>query len=136
MDESTKKPVMIGVIVACLALAVFIWIKWGSGSKGGLTTVRGQTWMLCRSCNASWEIPKRDYFKYIEEHVSGPQVPPLPCPECGEESGYRAVKCAKCGKIFFYGTMTNTFADQCPDCGYSQDEQDRKEAAAKRAAGG
>jgi len=136
MEENRKKPVMIGVIVACLVLAVFIWIKLGSSSNQGISSVPAdqRTRLLCKSCGASWEMPSREYFKYIEDHITGAKIPPLPCKECGAKDAYRAVKCAKCGKIFLYGTMTGTFADQCPDCGYSQIEVDRKEAAAKKRA--
>lgn len=136
MEESTKKPALIGVVVVCLVLAVFFLIKFGSGGGGGIRSIPAdeQTRLLCRSCNASWEMASRDYFKYIEDHITSAKTPPLPCKECGEENSYKAVKCGKCDKIFLYGTMANTFADQCPDCGYSQVEVDRKAAAEKRRA--
>ncbi len=138
MEEGRRKPVMIGVVVACLVLAVFIWIKFGSGG-GGAGNIKSipkdaRTRLLCRACSASWEMASRDYHKYIRDHITGAQTPPLPCEECGEENSYKGVKCGKCDKIFLYGTMANTFADQCPDCGYSQVEVNRKEAAERRRA--
>ena len=81
----------------------------------------------------------REYFKFVQDNAD-PRIlvaPPFPCPECGdEESGYRAVKCAKCGEVFEGGTVPGTYSDCCPKCGHSQIEVDRKEAAARRKGGG
>lgn len=139
MDESRKKPVMIGVIIACFALAGIIVYSQNFGGAGGPGQFKGQPiWVLCSACSASWEMDKAEYFKYIEDNVAGPEVPPLPCNECGEKDVYRAVKCGKCDKVFRYGTVPYDFADRCPDkaCGYSQTEEDRKAAAAARREGG
>ena len=86
--------------------------------------------MLFRSpdCKAAYQMGKRAYFKYIEEHADpmSPSAPALVCKKCGKESIYRAEKCEKCGLIFLRGTVPNDFADRCPKCKYSETEDVRK----------
>jgi len=54
---------------------------------------------------------------------------PMTCPECGEEDFWLAIKCQKCGEVFFRGQTGGDFADECPKCGYSK-IRERKEARA------
>jgi hypothetical protein len=52
------------------------------------------------------------------------------CPKCSQDMVYNAIKCEKCGKIFFIGGQ----GDKCPDpkCGYSKSEERRKEYKAQK----
>jgi predicted RNA-binding Zn-ribbon protein involved in translation (DUF1610 family) len=53
------------------------------------------------------------------------------CPQCGQNTVYSAIKCDKCGKIFFFHP---TDGDKCPECGYSRNAERKKERnEAKRA---
>ena len=108
--------------------------------------MQGKTWVKCRACGVSWKMDLEEYHKFIQENAdafgttpattmkririerTAPRSnlpPPIPCPKCGEPSGYRVVKCEKCGEIFERGTVPADFADRCPKCGHSHIEQER-----------
>lgn len=127
MEDSKKKPIMIAIIVACIALAGVITYVSSSGGGGGIEAVqRGEMmWVKCSNpdCAAEHQIDKKDYFMYIQEHQKGVATPPLVCKDCGEESIYRAIKCQKCGIIFFYGSVHDDLVDRCPECSYSPTEE-------------
>ena len=135
MEHSRKKIAMICVIVGCSALAGIVTYRNSRGRRTGVTSLkRGElVWVKCNNpnCGAEYQIDKRDFYEYVEEHSNPMDLvePPLVCKECGEESVYRAVKCEKCGHTFFYGSVRNDFADRCPKCGYSKDEHDRQTMA-------
>ena len=139
MEDSKKKPIMIGVVVVCLVLAGIITYATRSGSGGGLDTIkRGQEmfWLKCRNpdCENEWQMDMKDYFMYMKEHQDPMSMAPPAhvCPKCGEESGYRAAKCEKCGLIFERNSVPNDFADRCPECGHSATEEARKKAREQR----
>jgi len=103
----------------------------GSQSRGIESISPEETiWVKCQNpdCKAAYQMGKRAYFKYIEEHADpmSPSAPALVCKKCGKESIYRAEKCEKCGLIFLRGTVPNDFADRCPKCGRSETEEQRK----------
>ncbi len=141
MDESKKKPIMIGIIVVCLVLAVVIWQKTMSPKSSGIEGIkRGEmVWVKCRNpaCEAGYQIKLKGYLEYLRErpgsmgHVAV-SVPALVCEKCGEESVYRAVKCEKCGLVFEKYPVHGDFADRCPECGYSKIEENRRKAAEAR----
>ncbi|MHC4476470.1 MAG: hypothetical protein ACYTEL_12540 [Planctomycetota bacterium] len=98
------------------------------------------TWLKCRNtaCKAEFEIPLRQYYQDLEtrmrEKPDTIMVPVLTCKKCGEQSAYKAARCAKCGLVFAVGWKRGDFEDRCPDpaCAYSQIEADRKRAAQAR----
>ena len=134
MEDSKKKPIMIGVVVACLVLAGVITFMRSSGSPGGLDKMqRGEMmWVKCNNpdCKSEYQIDKKDYFKYVEEHADPIRmnVPPLVCKDCGEESVFRAIKCEKCELVFFKAAAApgGGITDRCPECGYSKQEELRR----------
>jgi predicted Zn-ribbon and HTH transcriptional regulator len=138
MKQGTKKVVMTCIIVGCLAAAGIITYRSTRGSRRGIETVkRGQLiWVKCNNpdCGAAYQMDRRDYFEALEA-LSQPgemSIPPLLCEKCGEQSVYRAVKCEKCGHLFFYTIKPGDFADRCPECGFSKIEGQRREAAKAR----
>ncbi len=134
MEDSKKKPIMIGVVVVCIVLAVAVTYKRSSESSG-LESLAGKlVWVKCRNadCGAEYQMDSKDYYKYIEEHTTGSFTPPLVCKECGEESIYLAVKCPKCGLVFFEGAVKNDFSDRCPKCGFSKTEDMAKKRKQNR----
>jgi hypothetical protein len=143
MKGIAKNQVMIGVIVVCLVAAGAITFK-NLGKKGpDLSPFKGQlTWVLCRNqeCKHAYQMDLAEYYKFIVDNADprSQLPPPITCPQCEEPSAYKAVKCAKCEEIFEEGAVPKDFVDRCPneECGYSQKEVDRKEAAAKRRGGG
>jgi len=144
MEESKKKPIMIGVIIACLALTAIIIIGRRSGGGGGIDDIpEGEMiWVKCNNpnCKAEYQMSKKAYFKYIKEHADpmASTTPPLICKECGELSAYRAEKCGNpdCGIVFIQGSSgPGEPADRCPKCGFSATEESRKRRKAAREAG-
>ena len=137
MKEGKKKPVMIGFIVVCLGLASAIAYM-SRPRRSGLDSVpRGQMiWIKCRNpdCRAEYQIDNKDYWEYIEKNRNpvSLSMPALICRDCENKSVFRAVKCEKCGLIFFHGTVRGNFADTCPECGFSKMEEQRKSGHEER----
>jgi len=137
MEESKKKPIMIGVIVVCLAAACVITWIWSSGSPTGIDAIdpKKMTWVKCRNpaCEAEYQMPLKEYARQVEENMDYSSgvlaVPALVCKKCGEKSIFEAAKCPKCGLVFEKGWKRGDYEDRCPVCGYSQIEKDREEAA-------
>jgi hypothetical protein len=138
MEDSKKKPIMIGVIVVCLALAGGITYMSRAKDSGGIESLKRGTmvWLKCRNpgCETEYEMDMKDYFLYLKEHQDPMSMaaPAIVCRDCSEESVYRAEKCDKCGLVFERGTVPNDFADRCPECKHSKTEQKRKEARARK----
>ncbi len=140
MEEGKKKPIMIGVIVACLVLAALVTFSRRGGGGGGIEDISEEEmiWVKCNNpnCKTEYEMGKKAYFEYIQEHMDPMAMvaPPVVCKSCGEGSVYRAEKCQgpDCGIVFFRGSVPNDFADRCPECGRSETEEIRK----RRAVGG
>ena len=138
MEESKKKPIMIGVIIVCFLLAAVIAYKYSfSPEESGKEVFTGQLlWVKCSNtdCGEAYQMDKKGYFDSIEEIIrqnpmSMMETPALVCEKCGKESVYRAEKCPKCEVTFFRGaTGRGDFADRCPECGHSASEEIRKQA--------
>jgi len=138
MEESRKKMIKIGTIVVCLALATVVFIKHSKRGPRGLTSIpRGDVvWVKCSNpqCGAVYQMNKREFLEKVEERSAGgsPATAPLvTCKECQELSARWAVKCEKCGVVFFYGANRNDFPDRCPECGYSKRENMRRQQTAR-----
>jgi hypothetical protein len=135
MEDSKKKPIMIGVIVVCLVVAGLItFARRGGGGGGGLDTIPSDkmTWVKCNnpSCNAEYEMSEREFYKLQQERLNpmARTAPALTCEKCGKDSLYKAEKCANpsCGAVFISGSVPNDFADRCPKCKQSATEEIRK----------
>ena len=130
MEESKKKPVMVGIVVGCLVLAGVVTLMTRSGGSGSTAQFKGQPmWVKCNNpdCEAGYEMDMKEYFDYVQEHSRGPEISPLPCEQCGKESVFKAVKCEKCEHIFFRSAAgAGDFSDRCPECSYSKTEEMRK----------
>ncbi|MHC4536141.1 MAG: hypothetical protein ACYS6K_19495 [Planctomycetota bacterium] len=125
--------VKIGIAIVCLVLAVVIifWTWGGGGSSIDDISDDEVTWVIClnKSCNAEYEMGKKEYFKFMAEVATpmGPQ-PALTCKTCAEPSVYRAEKCQNeaCGIVFRMNSVPNDHADRCPKCMQSAIEESRK----------
>ena len=137
MKEEKKKPMMIGLAVLCLGLAGAIAYM-NRPKRSGLDSVpRGQMiWVKCGNpdCETEYEIDEKDYWEYIEKHRNpmSLSVPPLTCKDCEKRSIFRAVKCGKCGIVFFHGTNKTSFADTYPECGFSKMKEQRRSGRGER----
>ncbi len=140
MEDSKKKPIMIGVIVVSLGVAGLVTFSKRSGSGGIGDIPEGDTtWVKCNNpeCKAEYEMSRRDYYKALEANMNpNPMAAPtaLTCKECNKPSLYGAVKCENpdCGIVFIEGIAGPGQSDRCPECGQSAIEESRK----KRLAGG
>jgi hypothetical protein len=133
MEQSKKKAIMVAVIVVCLALAgaIAYMNRPGASSSSTGAMKRGtMMWVKCANpdCGAEYQMDMKDYYEYLEKHLKGDAVTQPPCEKCKEQSIYRAVKCEKCGTVFFYGRSVGDYVDRCPKCNYSKIEEERKKA--------
>ena len=134
MENSRKKPIMIGVIVVCLVVAGLITFARRGGSGGGIESIpeSEMTWVKCSNpdCNAEYEMSKKEFFKAQQErfNLMSRTPPPIPCKKCGKDSLYKAEKCVNpsCGVVFISGSVPNDFDDRCPKCKQSATEESRK----------
>jgi hypothetical protein len=134
MEESKKKPVMIGVILVCLAVAGIITYSRYSGGGGDIDSISDDemTWVICLNskCKAESQMGLKAYFKFVEGANANPMgpTPALTCEKCDEPSVYRAVKCQNeaCGIVFRMNSVPNDHADRCPKCMQSAIEESRK----------
>jgi hypothetical protein len=127
MEGSSKKPIMIGVIVVCLAVAGLITFA-RRGGGGGIDSIPASelTWVKCSNpaCKAEYQMSKKEFFKEQMKHFNqmAMTAPPITCKECGKESLYQAEKCPNCGAVFIKGSIPGDFADRCPVCKHSATE--------------
>jgi len=141
MEESKKKPIMIGVIVVCLIVAGLVTFARRGGGGSGIDSIPDDkmTWVKCNnpSCKAEYEMSEKAFYKAQTDRFNpmARSTPALTCEKCSKESLYQAVKCANtsCGIVFIRGIAgQNDHPDRCPQCGQSETEEIRK----KRLAGG
>jgi len=140
MEDSKKKPIMIGVIVVCLVIAGLVTFARRGGRGGTIDDIPDDrmVWVKCNNpqCKAEYEMGEKAYHKAVQERLDPRSLatPALICEKCGKASVYRAEKCKNpdCGVVFFSGSVPNDFADRCPECGRSETEEIRK----RRKAGG
>ena len=138
MEESRKKPIMVIATVVCLALAAVITYSRYSGSAGTIDSIPDSEmiWVKCRNkdCGEEYQMGLKAYYKDIMANANpiAPSAPALICKKCGEPSVYRAEKCEKCGKVFFWASVPNDFPDRCSYCGYSKTETSRKQRTGAR----
>lgn len=127
MEDGKKKIVMVGVVAASLVLAGFITFSTISKKGSGLNELKGQT-VLCKcrnpECNHTFTMDMKDYYEYLRDN---PGEKALSCPKCGQKTVYEAIKCEKCGNVFFIDRSKRDFFDRCPKCGFSKEEKQRQE---------
>jgi len=141
MEDSKKKPIMIGVIGVCIIVAGLITFARRGGGSDGIDGIPDDemTWVKCSnpSCKAEYEMSKQQYHKDVQERSNRmvQTTPLLTCKQCSKDSLFQAVKCVNpsCGTVFIEGSAgRDDHPDRCPDCGQSETEEIRK----KRKAGG
>ncbi len=133
-----KNNICIIIIVLCFVSAAVIFVVRQSQRDAGVESLKpGKlTWVKCMECEALCQMDEKDYYRQIQEKKRAnpdltmlPMDPPLACKECGKEAAFRAVKCEKCGHVFFYGARKEIdHADRCPKCSFSKNEEGRRAA--------
>jgi hypothetical protein len=125
MEENAKKTLLIVVAVACIAAAGIITYKtMGGGAAPGQPA--SKMWVKCNNpkCDNEYQISAQEYTTFVMNN-GGPRqfmmsgAVPMKCPKCKEDSVFKAMKCEKCGKVFFPGAVEGKAEDTCPGCGHS-----------------
>ena len=125
MEENAKKTLLIVVAIACIAAAGVITYKTMGGSTAS-SQPTSKIWVKCNNpkCGNEYQISAKEYTDFMMSN-GGPRqfimsgAVPMKCPKCNEDSVFKAMKCEKCGKVFFPGTVEGKAEDTCPGCGYS-----------------
>jgi predicted Zn-ribbon and HTH transcriptional regulator len=74
-------------------------------------------------------MDERDYLEKVAQETPVTfATPPIPCQSCGKKGVFEAIKCSKCGHVFFPGNRVKDFPDRCPECKYSEMEEKRKKS--------
>lgn len=128
-----KNVVYAGVIVLCIVVAVVVFVKTRSGGSSGIESIDAseQVWVKCRSCNASYEMSKKQYYEETSKKMAANPTPmmftpPVTCQKCNKDAVSLAEKCPNCGEVFFVGSVPNDYQDRCPTCKHSKTEDIRK----------
>ena len=121
MDANTKKKALISIIVACTAVAIIITVVNILSGSGGYGT-KGSMQVLCinEDCGKDFMAARKDVRQHLVDTgraAIGSVV--IVCPECGQETGYPAIKCEECGEVFFPDYQSDEPPDTCPNCGHS-----------------
>lgn len=128
MDDSTREKVKLGLVIGCFTLAMVIFGAnfIGKGGGGG-GSKKGDLDMLCidESCNAEYIISLKEFqekmSKIPPQVMMGGGMIAFACPECNQETGYRAIKCEECEYVFLSGDAgDDRYPDRCPECDYSR----------------
>jgi hypothetical protein len=135
MDEDKRKKVMLALIIVCLVLAIGISVVTNMGGGGGSGSgSNAPVQMLCmnEACEADFELDSEEYRQQMMQGGMmgpGPMAQmPCECPECGEMSAFRAVKCKECEAVFLQDYTSGDFPDRCPECNYSDIEAIREKS--------
>jgi len=139
MDAGQKKPIMIAIIVVCFAAAGAItYFTRPPKSTGGGINADTLIWLKCNNpaCKAEYQVTLGEYREMVKEQLymdDSDRLPAATCQKCGKPSAFKAIKCPKCGTLFFEGQAgPHDYTDRCPKCKYSAREEELK----KRQTGG
>lgn len=126
MDDDRKKPVMVVLVVAFLALAGGV-TYWTQFRGGGQTVEAEPVFLKCQSCGYVRETNTRDLQEEVDQgkiRYDDEGVAFFPCPQCGKADMARAMKCEKCGEVFIPNySNPRVNPDRCPKCKYSAAEE-------------
>jgi predicted RNA-binding Zn-ribbon protein involved in translation (DUF1610 family) len=130
MEENVKKSLMIGIAVVCLGVAVVIAVMRGSNDPLKEIADEEIVQLKCRDCGATSEMSMKDFAAYaLKNHDINGAALPMTCEKCNKTSLVEAIKCEKCGEIFFLGAAgPGKVPDACPKCGYSAEKERRQSA--------
>jgi hypothetical protein len=139
MEDSKKKPIMIGVIVVCIIVAGLITFARRGAGGSGINSISDDkmTWVKCSNpeCKVEYEMGEKQYHKDMQARFDprARNSPPLTCEKCGKDSIFRAMKCVNpsCGAVFLRDSVPNDHPDRCSECGQSEIEEIRKKRLAE-----
>jgi len=134
MDLLNNKPLMLLIFIVIAVAAGIIAHKNATKPEPpiGIESIAPDKTVLmkCKNadCAVEYEISQKEYFETLQELVDPMKMdmPGIACKECGQIEAYRAIKCTKCGEIFFYG-QSEGFVDKCTECGFSPTEEARNQ---------
>jgi len=104
--------VAVGVVVAALATAAFVFLRDTTGREADEIRSRGRAVLYyCTACGAAGQTR----IGYEEDF-------PVVCPKCGKRQAVMAFRCVKCGRII---QKRNEVVYRCPhpDCRFLYDNR-------------
>lgn len=127
-----KKRISIGIAVTCLLVAAIVFYKTTlSGPSTGANKNR-EVYLVCANpkCAKTTTMKMDKYREHMIANGSDPMEsmmgmgdtdgPTDYCPQCGELSCYKGMKCEECGEIFPINYALGKDAYKCPKCGYDK----------------
>jgi len=130
MDDKNKKILAAVLVAVSLLVMVVAFVKRNARSDIPDTFKDETVWVKCinKDCQAVEEVNKKMYYEYVQKNQdhSSLSAPPMVCKKCNQKSAYKAIKCKKCGNIFFEGDSATGYSDSCTKCGFSEKTQGRK----------
>ena len=137
MDDTGKKKLRIGIIIASLTLAAVItYVTSSGGDSGGSNRGSRVIYIMCdnQDCPESeYEVSTEQYREMMqavqspEDRLTGPMMGPmaLECKNCSQETAYMSQKCEECETFFSidYDGASDDYPDRCPECGFSRIEE-------------
>ncbi len=137
MEDDKKKQVMIGIVIACIVLAVGNILCTNTGGGSGKAANR-KIFILCSECGESSELSREELREKMQQAAGeggmgpmgpmGPMESPLvlTCPGCGKDAAQIATKCKSCETVFVMDHQPpaeGDYPDRCPECDYSEMEE-------------
>ncbi|HUN80952.1 MAG TPA: hypothetical protein VMV81_05510 [Phycisphaerae bacterium] len=109
MNQKAKISVAVGILV--LAGGVFFWFNRGGAEESLAKSDESKTAWMCAGCQGTFDLTAKEVVT-MEKAAGGM---PLVCPKCKEKKVYRAIKCAKCGTLYFSSDVPDS-PGVCPKC--------------------
>ena len=123
----TKKYIII--IAVCTACAIGITVFMNRSNSEPI--VKGSDiQMLCSACGYSFTFSSQEYDEIRKNNIQkrgSARGSVFECPKCLKVAAQKAIKCPKCGNVFFadWGREKG-YPDSCPKCGFSEIEQKQR----------
>ncbi|OHB44124.1 MAG: hypothetical protein A2178_03400 [Planctomycetes bacterium GWC2_49_10] len=134
-----SNPVKYTIIGCCMGLAALIlgWQFWPAGGGGGEDV---DIVMLCTNakCDKAYKLKPAEFQEMMSKQggmdpmmMMGGMSASFECKFCKQKTASIAYECPKCKSVFvqpnpMMGGMSNDYPDRCPDCKFSQIEEDMK----------
>ncbi|HOA73381.1 MAG TPA: hypothetical protein PL151_20790 [Phycisphaerae bacterium] len=107
-----KTPILVGMAVVLLAVAVYISIASLRGNEPVYDDIRVQ----CTACDHQWDVSARAAAE--ERAAAGDPRKPLACPRCHKAAGRAMTPCDKCGAWYLPKQDAQAGMYKCPQCGF------------------
>lgn len=114
-DLKLNPKAKIGAAVGLLVIAggILFWYTRGGAEEAAAKSDETKTTWMCAACSSSFDLTAKQVLVMGKE--AGPPGIPLICSKCKEKKVYRAIKCPKCGTLYFSSEVPDS-SGVCPKC--------------------